>query len=420
MTLLRLAWKSLISRKLSVALSVFSLSVSVFLFLGVERLRESTQESFYATVSGTDLIVGARSGPIQLLLYSVFRVGNATNNISWQSYTDFKNNEEVDWTIPISLGDSHRGYRVVATNLDYFKYFSYGQSRNLKMHRGEFKLDLFEVVLGSEVAEQLDYEIGDKIVLAHGVGEELILEHDDKLFEVSGILKRTGTAVDRSLHISLQSMEAIHLDWQDGSAPADKDAISAEEVKNYDLSPKQITAFFVGLNSKIGIFNLQREINEYPQEALMAILPAATLQEFWTTFDMIDRVFKFISSFVVIAGLAGMLGSLWSGLNERRREMAILRSIGASLNFIFGLLILEAFLICLISLMVGFTSVYIVLGLFGQSIESSYGLYLEVGLPSSWELKISGIILAAGLVVGLIPAIRAYKQSLIDGLSIRS
>ena len=121
--MLNIILRSLWNRKGTAMLTIFSISVSITLLFGVEKIRDGVRASFSSAVSGTDIIVGARGGQLQLLLYSIFRIGNAPNNLSWESYNELRNNKRVKWTIPISLGDSHRGFRVVGTNKDYFHYF---------------------------------------------------------------------------------------------------------------------------------------------------------------------------------------------------------------------------------------------------------------------------------------------------------
>ncbi len=273
-----LALKIMYNRKLTTLLTVVSIALSVTLLLGVERIRTEARNSFSNTVSGTDLIVGARGGPVQLLLYSVFRIGSATNNIGWQSYQAIAKHPQVKWTIPISLGDSHQGYRVMGTNTDYFKHFRFAGGRALEIADGQRFEGVFDAVLGSEVARALEYAIGDPIIVAHGAGKVSFIAHDDKPFTVIGILKPTGTPVDQTVHISLEGMEAIHIDWKDG-APVPGRSISAERVLAMDLTPRAITAFLVGLRSRIAAFGVQRQINQYPKEPLSAIMPGVALQE---------------------------------------------------------------------------------------------------------------------------------------------
>ncbi|MFV9656261.1 ABC transporter permease [Pseudomonas sp. NY15366] len=420
MHLLRIALASLANRRFTALLTVFAIALSVCLLLAVERVRTEARASFANTISGTDLIVGARSGSVNLLLYSVFRIGNATNNIRWDSFERFANHRQVKWAIPISLGDSHRGYRVMGTSTAYFEHYRYARSQALKLAQGrEFADDPFEVVLGAEVAQALGYGLGEEIVLAHGVATISLVKHDDKPFTVVGILERTGTPVDRTLHISLAGMEALHVDWQNGM-PARGDArVSADQARAMDLQPKQITAFMLGLNSKIATFSLQREINEFRGEPLLAILPGVALQELWSLMGTAEQALFVVSLFVVLTGLIGMLTAILTSLNERRREMAILRSVGARPWHIASLLVLEAFTLALAGVAFGVALLY--LGIAGSQgyVQANYGLYLALSAPSSYEWKLLGSILAAAVAMGSVPAWRAYRQSLADGLSIR-
>ena len=248
------------------------MALSVAMLLGVEKLRRDAREAFTNTISGTDLIIGARSGAVPLLLYSVFRIGNATNNITWRSYQTVAARTDVKWTIPISLGDSHRGVRVMGTSEAYFKHYRHSQKRQLQFRDGKPFEDVFETVLGAEVARYLGYRISDKIVIAHGLGTAGFAKHDDKPFTVSGILKPTGTPVDRTVHVSVEGITAIHVDWKSGSRVPGM-SIDAEAVRKMDLTPRSITAFMVGLNSRLSAFRALREINNFRREPLLAILP---------------------------------------------------------------------------------------------------------------------------------------------------
>lgn len=420
MYLLRLALASLGNRRFTALLTVFAIALSVCLLLAVERVRSEARASFANTISGTDLIVGARSGSINLLLYSVFRIGNATNNIRWDSFERFAEHRQVKWAIPISLGDSHRGYRVMGTSTAYFEHYRYARSQPLQLREGRtITDDPFEVVLGAEVAQALGYGLGEQIVLAHGVARISLLKHDDKPFTVVGILGRTGTPVDRTLHISLAGMEALHIDWQNGMPARGAAQVSAEQARAMDLQPKQITAFLLGLNSKIATFSLQREINEYRGEPLLAILPGVALQELWSLMGTAEKALFVVSLFVVLTGLIGMLTAILTSLNERRREMAILRSVGARPWHIAGLLVVEAFALALAGVLLGLLLLY--LGIAGAQgyVQAHYGLYLPLSAPNGYEWRLLGAILAAALLMGCVPAWRAYRQSLADGLSIR-
>lgn len=416
--LFSLAWQSLWNRRLSVLLTVLTISVSVMLLLGVEKIRVETRNSFTNTISGTDLVVGARSGPIALMLYSVFRMGDATNNIRWESYNKISKHRSVAWTIPLSLGDSHRGHRVIGTNNNYFSHYKYGRSQALRLAQGHQFSGLFDVVLGAKVAKELDYSLGDKLVIAHGMGNTSFAKHDEMPFTVTGILAPTGTPVDNSLHVSLEAIEAVHVDWQSGAKRPGK-STTAEEVLKMKLEPQQITAMLVGLKSKIATFKVQRAINNYSGEPLLAVLPGVALQQMWQMIAVVEQALLAISVLVVVSGVIGMLTVLLASLNERRREMAVLRSVGASPSNIMWLLVLESFAVLLIAELLAVVLVYVGL-LIAQPLLADYiGVQITISFLSLGQLQLLSAILVAGTLVGLIPGYRAYRNSLADGLTIR-
>ncbi|YCO03389.1 ABC transporter permease [Vibrio sp. VNB-15] len=413
----KLAWKSLMNRKATAILTIMTVAISVVLLLGVERIRTQAKDSFANTISGTDLIVGGRSGQVNLLLYSVFRIGNATNNIDWKSYEEFANHSAVDWAIPISLGDSHKGFRVMGTNQSYFEHYKYGNKQPLTLSEGKEFNGLFETVLGSDVAKQLGYKIGSEIIIAHGISDVGFSRHDNLPFKVVGILAPTGTPVDKTVHVSLEAIEAIHVGWESGARLGPTP--SANELKSRDFQPKQITAMLVGLKSRIQTFALQRQINTYPKEPLSAIMPGVALHELWGMMSVAEQALMAVSGFVVVAGLLGMLSSLLTSLQERRREMAILRAMGARPKHVFSLLISEASLLTFAGIVTGLVGLYSMLALLQPIIQQSYGIHLTLTALSPYEWMLLGFVQCAGIVIGFIPAFRAYRQSLSDGMTIR-
>jgi putative ABC transport system permease protein len=415
----RLALQSLRNRSLTAVLTVLAIAVSVMLLLGVEKVRIGARQSFADTISNTDLIVGARSGAIQLLLYSVFRIGNATNNVTWKSYQDIAKRPEVAWTVPLSLGDSHRGFRVLGTTADYFNRYTYRRDKRLAFAAGGPFSDLFDVVIGSDVADTLGYKVGDRIVVAHGLGSIAFVEHADKPFRVSGILAKTGTPVDKTLHVSLEAIEAIHVDWQNGM-PVAGQSISADDVRKMTLEPKAITAALVGLKSKLATFKLQRMINEYPEEPLSAIIPGAALQELWGLVGTAETALSAVSAMVVATALLGMVTTILTTLNERRREMAILRSVGARPTTVLGLLTTEATLLTLAGVLLGTALLYVSLALLQPVIDRAYGIRIDLDPPTAREMGMLAAIVVAGFLAGLIPAVRAYRMSVADGMTVRT
>lgn len=408
--LAKLALNSLIDRKGSVMLSLMAMTVSVFVLLGVEHIRHQTKENFSSSVSGVDLIVGARTGSLNLLLYSVFRIGNPTNNIRWDTYKDISNSEKVKWAIPISLGDSHKGYRVLGTTKSYFQHFSYGKKNPLAFNDGQEFDQVFDVVLGSEVAEKLGYILGDRVALAHGIAKTSFSVHDDRPFTVVGILKATGTPVDQTLHVSLQGIEAIHIDWQHG-VKVSKGKLTQSDLEQAELQPKSITAFMLGLNSKIATFQVQRTINKYTPEPVVAILPGVALSELWGMISILENTLLLVSALIFIAACLGVSAMLLASMRERRREIQLLRIIGAPPYILFLLIQLEALLITLLSFFLGAGLLTSSLAFFQDYLVSNYGLRIEANLLSNNSIYLLGTLLITSVIVAVIPSLSGYRKA---------
>lgn len=420
MSALRLALQSLWNRRATALLTVATIAISVGLLLTVQMLRVAARESFSNTLSGTDLIVGARTGSINLLLYSVFRIGDAPAEVSWKTYRKIARHRDVAWTIPISLGDSHRGFRVLGTNGDYFRHYHFADGRALRFAAGRPFQDIYEAVVGAQVARALHYRLGAEIILAHGTGAVSFAQHEHSPFRIVGILARTGTPVDRTVHVSLASITAIHLDWRGGGQAPERFRLTAAQVRQRDLTPETVSAFLVGMRSKVMTFTMQRAINGYREEALLAVMPGVALTQLWDVVGIADSALMIVSAFVVFAGLLGMMTAILTSLNERRREMAILRSVGASPRHVLGWLVAEAGLLAMLGVVCGSLLTYALLLAGRPLLESRFGLVIAVGAPSSRDLAILGAILLAALLIGLFPALRAYRITLTDGLQIRT
>ena len=385
------------------------MSVSIFVLLGVEHIRNQAKENFQSTVSGVDLIVGARTGSLNLLLYSVFRIGAPTNNLGWDSYTRIASDPAVKWSIPISLGDSHKGYRVVGTTSDYFTHFSYGTRNRLQFASGEPFLKIFDVVLGSEVAEKLRYSIGTNVVLAHGLGKTSFSLHEDKPFRVVGILAPTGTPVDQSLQVSLQGMEAIHNN-QRVTQKLRETPININQIELQQFQPKTITAFMLGLTSKIATFKVQRKINNFSTEPLTAILPGVALSELWQMMKVIENTLRLVSVLILISALLGLSALMLASIRERQHEIYLLRVIGAPPMFLFLLIELEALLISMVSIAIGTLALFTGLLITSDLLASNYGLNISANIFAQNNLTYACMIILATMIAAAIPSFTAYKS----------
>lgn len=416
----RLALRSIASRRMSAALTCCAVALSVLLVLGVQEMRESARQSFASTISGTDLLAGPRTSGVNLLLYAVFRIGQPTNNVSWQSYERFAAAPGVEWSIPLSLGDSYRGHAVVGTTDAYFRHFRYGRDSRLQMTAGQAFGQGPEAVLGAAAARELGHGVGDEIVIAHGLGATSFLKHDRHPVTVTGILAPTGTVADRAVYVSLATLDRVHETATPSFAPAPADESGhGHDAHTEPGEPAEITAFLLGLESRVQVLRLQRTINEYEGEPLTAVIPAVALFELWSVIGVAENALLAVGVLAVLTGLVGMLVAILGTLNERRREMAILRSVGARPRQIFLLLVSEAGLLAVAGALLGVALKTGVLGALASPIQARTGILLESVWPGGAEAVVVAVVTATGLALGALPAWRAYRNSLADGMTIR-
>jgi len=417
--LLRLAGRSAWNRRLTLLLTVCSIALSTLMLLGVERVRSDVRASFSSAISGTDLIVGARTGAVQLLLYAVFHVGAASNNIRYSSVEELAQWPGVAWVVPLSLGDSHRGFPVLGTTAQYFDHFRYGEQQALHLRAGAVFSDLYDAVIGAEVAARLGYTLGQRITLAHGTGPAgLGGDHADKPFTVRGILARTGTPADRTVHISLEAMEAIHIDWL-GGAPLPGRRISAEQARAMDLRPKSVTAALVGLHSRAAVFSVQRQVNAFAAEPLLALLPGVALDELWHLVGAGEKTLLLMSGLVALVSMAALVSVILAGLNERRRELAVLRAVGAGARHVLLLLALEGALLTLAGMLLGVAALAMLVWTSGPWLQAHFGITLHLAQPTALQwLLLSGLWLA-GWLASMLAGWQASRLSLADALSPR-
>ncbi|MCX7896372.1 MAG: ABC transporter permease [Rhodocyclaceae bacterium] len=419
--LFALAFKSAWARRFLLTITLVAIALATSLLLAIERVRLDARTSFTQAVSGVDLVVGARGGALELMLNAVFHAGGSSHTIRWDSFEAWRRHPAVAWAVPVSLGDAYRGFPVVGTTPDYFRHLHHGDKKPLTFAAGRsFAGDLdsvFEAVVGHTVASQLGLRTGERITLSHGM-TELSPLHADKPFTIVGILAPTGTPMDRAVFVSLEAISAIHLDWVAG-APTPGLSIPAELVRKFDLAPKTITAFYLGLHQRADVFRLQRAIHSYVQEPLLAVLPGVALDELWSLLTQVETTLLTLSALVVVVGLAGLSATMLASLESRRRELAILRSLGAGAPEILLLLATEGMIVTAAGILAGL--VLLALALIPLApLAHGYGIHLSWRPPAASEWMILGAIFLSGILSSLVPGLRALRMTLVDGLTPRS
>lgn len=467
----RLALASLRSRRLTTALTVASIALSVTLLVGIEQVRAGVRDSFAGTIRGVDLIVGARGGTLQTLLSTVFGIGAPAGAVSSTTVQRWAAHPAVKWAVPYALGDSHRGFRVVGTTRDFFVQYRYRNNGRVTLAAGRLAYADREVVIGADVAQQLRYAVGSPVVVTHGMVDIGTSGHEAHPFRVVGVLARTFTPIDRSLYVTLEGLAAMH--EEEGEAPAPPAPVAppvtrapppappagtpaampgatpppgtplvmpGAEPPPPPMAPQRptppvrppvattpappegtpVSAFFVGTKNRFEALMLQREMNTDRTEPLTAVIPGVALGELWQNIGAAEVGLRVVALLAVAIGLTGMLVALYTSLEARRREMAILRAVGAGPRTIVALLVLESTLLAALGCVVGVALTYAGLALLQGPLEQRTGIHLALRALGTTEWRYLALVLGAGALIGVIPARKAYRTSLADGLSPRA
>jgi putative ABC transport system permease protein len=406
--MIHLIFASLRNRRVIAILTALSVGLSIFLFASVEKMRHGARAGFTHSVSGTHIIVGARSGQIPLLLFSLFHLGSPTSNVSYNSYLRYKKHPAVAWALPLSIGDSHRGFRVVGTSAQLIDYYRYADARQLVIAEGRFSLGKSRAVLGSTAAAELRLKVGDNLVLTHGISDvQGIHDHDESPFSVEGIFEPTGTPFDKGIYVSLESIEHMH------AAEAGESELHTTE------NVEKITSFLIGVKEPIDILPLMRIINEDNREPLTAILPGVVLSEVWGMMSYAENTLKLVSLMVMLTALCGLFIALYASLAERYREMAILRALGASPLRIAALLLGESMILIVGGIVIGYGMLLGATLVFKKVLLRSFAVHVGLFPVTGEEIIFVAGLIIMGTVVAMIPAIILYRRALSEGLQVR-
>ena len=401
--LLRLAAASLLARRRTTGLMLLALTLSCALLFGVEKVRSELRTSAYAAVGTVDLIVGARTAPEQLLLATVFHYGALSTPLPRAVETRLASHPAVRFALPLSLGDSVSGLPVVGTVPAYFAQLGPAPEGSLAFLAGGPFANEEEAVLGTEAARRLGKGLGDALTLSHGLGDQSFLEHGDHPLRVVGILAPTGTPLDQRILVSLEALHAAH-EGATGGAPEEE----------------SISALLLGLAPRAAALGLAAQLNRSEDPPLTAALPALTLAGLLRWLGAGEAVLQVLSIFVVVVALAGMLAMMLASLEQRRREMAVLRALGAGFGTLLALLLAEALILTFLALCLGLGLVHGGLALATPALQSATGLALQDLGPTPGEGLLALGALALATLAGLLPAWLAARRALLDGLSPQS
>ena len=437
-----LAIRSLWHRRLATAMTVVAISLSVALFVGVNKTREATRDAFGGAISRVDLIVGPRTGTLSLLLYSVFHVGSPTHNISMKAVQYAASKPQVEWVVPFSLGDGFRGYPVLGTTQEFFARYKFRDAETIRFIDGKAFAGDAEAVIGSDVAQSLGLKLTDKIVLSHGHTEygDGFEKHDDHPFTVIGITATTGTPIDRTIFVSLVGLGEIHRGIgesigsnkareaeddhnhnqdmaQEAHADHDEHAHGSFAEKDGQIVVTSVSGFFLGAKNRMESLNLQSDLNTWKDEALLAILPGVAMAELWKNLSIFETAMSVVSFSVVITGVLGLFVSLLILSGQRQREMMVLRAVGAGPKTIFMLLAGEAVCLVFAGIALGLGVMYGAMWVLGPWIEKKFAVTIALSGVGTYDLMFSAGLLLVGALVGVLASVTAYRAAMYDGLA---
>lgn len=396
MNLLKLSYKNIQTKPLQTFLTVLILSLSIGLLLGVKQLNKVFESQLQQSLNGVDMVVGAKGSPLQLVLSAVLHIDNPTGNISYKEAKKIAENRFIETTIPVSIGDNYKGYKLVGTTTEFIKL------HKTELEKGVVFQKPFEIVIGSAVAKNLNLKIGDTFNSAHGMIENAIEEHSENPLKVVGILKPTQNVIDRLIVTSLESIWHMH-SHEEGSA----------DTHNHE--DDEITALLVQFKNKMGLLRLPRIINN--DTNFQAALPKYELDKLFQFTAIATKAITWIAFAILLVSGISMFVSLYRMVKERAKELALVRTYGASRYKLIQLVFTEGFIIGVISFIIGLLIASFGLQAVFISIENTYKQQIYLLNYSQDIVELMFFIIGLILIATAIAIIPIFKMDISKILS---
>lgn len=410
MNLFALSWSYIKTKPLNTTLNIILMSLGIAIITLLLLLSRQVEDMLTKNSRGVDLVVGAKGSPMQIILSSVFHIDFPTGNISLEEAKNLSRNRLIRNVIPLALGDSYQGYRIVGTNHDYLDLY------NAKIKEGQIWQKKMEIVLGADVARQLNLKTGDQFYGNHGLVDDELHVHDDQGYQVAGILQPNHSVIDQLILTSVESVWAVHDTHaeQESPKPHEEGDDHEQSIVTKGLPEggvdKEITSLILQYRSPMAAIQLPRYINERTNMQA-ASPPFETARLFSLVGIGIDMMQGLALLIILIAGLSIFI-ALYNALKERQYDLAVMRSLGASRSKLFVHVILEGMIIttigCLVGLLLGHGALFILSHYFVQPGQMGISTYTIV--PE--ELYILMGSLCIGLFAAVLPAVYAYKTDI--------
>jgi putative ABC transport system permease protein len=400
MTLGRIIFKSLRQHALSTGVTAFSIALAGGLLMSVWVVKQQSQATFTGLNEGFDAVLGARGSKLQLVLNAIFNLEASPGNLAWADYQDIKNNPDVELAVPLAVGDNYHGYRLVGTLPEFFERTEYAPGKKFALQPGGdwFDPTRREGVVGDFVARKMKLKVGDTFHPFHG----LIFDERDQHAEtyvVVGILKPSNTPADRVIWIPLEGIQKMS-----GHDPAAATEVSAVLIK-------------LKADSAMAGFQMDMRYNRQGDRLTFAWPIGTVMAELFDKIGWFDRVLALVSYLVAIVAAASILAGIYNSMNERRRELAILRALGARRFTIFAAILLEAAAIAAIGMAAGFVVYGVIVTVVAGVMRAQTGVVIDPFQFNAVMLYAPLALIALGALAGIIPALKAYRTDVAENLA---
>jgi putative ABC transport system permease protein len=396
--ILFLALRSIQRHAFSSFLAIFSISMAGGLVLSTWKINQETRRAFHISTSGFDAVLGARGSKLQIILNSLFHLEDSPGNLTWEQYELIKSNRGVKEAYPIAVGDNFLGYRLVGTEPDLFEKHEWNPGRSYEIQSGGriFSSMAKEALVGSFVADQIGLKLGDQFHPYHGLDFNEENKHED-IYVVVGILEPTGTPTDRVIWIPIKGIQLM-----EGHDPAMAHSLSAVLLK---------------LKGSAG-FSLHTKYNKQGNVATLAWPIASTLSSFFDKFSWFQKVLELVAGLVAIIGVFIIILSLRTSMNEKKREFAILRCLGASRKVVTSIVLFQSLTLAFLGGVGGVAFHYLINLISFSLIRENTGVMMNSFSFDPMIFYLFGSVLVLGLISGILPSFQAYKNELSENLKI--
>ena len=415
MSLWRMAWRYLWVRSFVTVLTVTGIVLGTALIVTVLTLQRESETGFLRESGQFDLVVGAKGSPLQLVLSSIYHLDVPTGNIPYSRFETLTRDSRIAKAIPLGLGDNYHGYRIVGTDSTLFSLSDRRDPQRQLFHlaQGAFFQNDFEAVLGAQVARQTGLKLGDPFVGTHGLAVTPgSSEHRQFPYKVVGILAPSGGSSDQAIYVSLPSVWRIH----EQEADTHRQMAGVAEAAPASTQDLEVTATLLRLKA-VGLRLMMSQEIQKQTEAMAAIPVNEMLRLYQQVLQPMQRVLLAVAGLVVIVSALSITATLYQAAERRRRDLAVLRALGAHPREIFALVVLEALLVTLLGLAIGWLLGHGGLALASPYVRDSLGIAIGPWTTDRVEAISLGLVAAGGLLAGILPAVQAYRREPVNDLS---